>query len=311
MKHRILTVSSANLDLDAKLRAAPQAGQTVIGTEYFYVPGGKGANSAVTVARLGFDSILCARLGKDSAAERLLALYRAEGIDTRFIARDSVNPTGLALILIEESGQNRIVVYPGANMALSPSDAEYAFTAYPDALLMQLEIGRETILWSAEKARRQGIPVIVDAGPAVPDFPLEKLGPVDIFSPNESECAAYTGITPSGADSCFAACMALEKRIQAKYYVLKLGGRGCYVYDGKYCRSFAPYEVDVVDTTAAGDAFTAALTVEYLSSGSISRAAVFANVVGSLTVSKSGASSSIPTLAEVRRFMGERDIRLK
>ena len=93
--------------------------------------------------------------------------------------------------------------------------------------------------------------------------------------------------------------------------MLKLGGRGCYVYDGKYCRSFAPYEVDVVDTTAAGDAFTAALTVEYLSSGSISRAAVFANVVGSLTVSKSGASSSIPTLAEVRRFMGERDIQLK
>ena len=308
-KKRILIVSSSNMDLDARLQTVPEGGQTVVGDEYEYVPGGKGANSALTVARLGEDVIFRARLGSDASGDRLVSVYAENGIDTRFIARDPSAPTGLALILIDASGQNRIVVYPGANMKLGRGDVEYAFSSIPDALMMQLEIPAETVLFAAEYGRKKNIPVIIDAGPAVKDFPLEQLGPVEIFSPNETECEAYTGIRPAGTETCLQAVCALEKRIKAKYYVLKLGGRGCYVYDGKYQRSFMPYDTPVVDTTAAGDAFTAALTMEYIKSGDISRACVFANIVGSMVVSKAGASTSIPTMDEAERFIAEKGIR--
>ena len=306
---RILVVSSSNMDLDARLQTVPKGGQTVVGDEYEYVPGGKGANSALTVARLGGDVIFCARLGQDSAGDRLVSVYKDNGIDTRFIARDPSTPTGLALILIDASGQNRIVVYPGANMKLGRGDVEYAFSSIPDALMMQLEIPADTVLFAADYGRKKNIPVVIDAGPAIKDFPLEELGPVEIFSPNETECEAYTGIRPAGTETCLQAVCALEKRVKAKYYVLKLGDRGCYVYDGKYQRSFMPYETDAVDTTAAGDAFTAAMTMEYIRSGDISRACTFANIVGSMVVSKAGASTSIPTIDEVRKFISDRDIR--
>ena len=304
MKKRILVVSSANMDFVMKVGRLPEAGQSVIEERgYDYVPGGKGANAAVTLARLGADSVFCARLGNDSHAQRLKSLYIENGIDTRFIINDKNAPTGLASIIVEENGQNRIVVYPGANNRLSPVDVEDAMTCLPDAVFVQFEIPDAAVIAAVEYANKKKIPVFVDAGPARTDYPLEKLGKIEVISPNETETLALTGILPNNTDNCLRASYELMKRVNAKYVVIKLGGRGAYIYDGTYAKHITTYDGDVVDTTAAGDAFTAAMTLEYLRSSDIVRAVKYANAVGTIVVGKAGASSSLPTAAQVDEFI--------
>lgn len=302
-KPRILVVSSANIDLVARMRAIPRVGETVLEyNKYDYIPGGKGANSALTMAKTGGDPIFCCKLGSDTHGAKLVSIYESSGINTRFVTADKNERTGLALVMVDQSADNRIVVYPGANYRLRPADVEDAFTCYPDALYLQFEIPVDTVLAAADLAHRQGIPIIVDAGPGTRDFPLESLGPVEIFSPNEEETYAYTGIRPSDQQSCLTACLALEKRIRAKYYVLKLGERGVYLYDGTYYNILSSYNVKEVDTTAAGDAFTGAMAVEYLRSYDIKRACEYGNIAGAITVSREGAFPSIPSHEEIKKF---------
>lgn len=315
MKPRILVVSSANMDFVMRTDKAPDAGETLTGASYEYIPGGKGANAATAVVRLGGDSIFCARLGNDANGAALTKIYKDSGIDSRFIKLDRASPTGLAAITVEEeTGENRIIVFPGANDRLSPSDVEEAFISYPDALFVQFEIPAKTVIAAVALANEKGIPVFVDAGPADVDFPLEELGELEVFSPNESETYAYTGIQPVGEDSCLRACMELERRVRAKYYVLKLGDRGAFVYDGRYRHAYPSHNVKAVDTTAAGDAFSAALTLEYMRSTGperLKRACEYANIVGAITVSRAGAFPSIPTQAEVGDFIFDRDIKFR
>jgi len=299
------------MDVAAYTYRTPVAGQTVIGDTYDFIPGGKGANAAITLSRLGGDSVFCAKLGHDPNGTALMKFYDTSGIDTRFISLDRNEKTGLAIIIVETNGNNRIIVYPGANFKLSVSNVEDAFTCYPDALFLHLEIPVETVIAATQFAKDQGIPIFIDAGPATKEFPLEELAVVEVFSPNETETQVFTGVNPTTPEMCVKACMALANRIKAKYYVIKLGERGAFLYDGKFYKMLAPYDVDVVDTTAAGDAFTAALTLEYMRSGDIKRACEYANIVGSLTVSKAGASPSLPTAAEVKRFVIENEINFK
>lgn len=297
------------MDFVMKVGKLPEAGQTIIEkNSYDYVPGGKGANSAVALARLGGDSVFCTRLGNDNHAKRLKALYVDNGIDVRFIKHDRTAATGLAAIIVEENGDNRIVVYPGANLNLSNEDIEDAFTCLPDAVFLQFEIPDEAVIAATKFAKRRNIPVFVDAGPARQDYPLDKLAQLEVISPNESETFALTGILPNNSDNCLRAANTLMQKVSAKYVVIKLGGRGAYIYDGKYAQLIPTYEGEVVDTTAAGDSFTAALTLEYLNSGDIVRAVKYANAVGTMVVSKAGASSSIPTAAEVSEFIRIRGI---
>lgn len=304
MDKRILVVSSANLDFVQRMRRVPRAGETVTETDvgYSYVPGGKGANSAVTFARLGDDCVFCTRLGADGNGTRLLSVYEKEGIDTRFIVRDKKAPTGLASVLVEEDGANRIIVYPGANNALTAADAEEALTCYPDGVYLQFEIPDEAVLAAAHFAHEKNIPVFVDAGPARPDFPLEKLGKVEIFSPNEAETRAYTGIDPTNAESCLRASIKLASLVSTKYVVIKLGGRGAFIYDGKFANIVPAIPVPAVDTTAAGDTFTAALAHFYLQGMDIQNATHLAHCAAAISVSRMGAYTSIPTKAEVLAF---------
>lgn len=308
---RILTVSSANMDFVMSVSKIPQGGETQLesGT-YQFVPGGKGANSAVAVRRLGGDSVFCCRLGKDANGSIMHNIYKKEGLDTRFIVVDPDAVTGLGAIMVEPNGQNRIILFPGANVRLTKEDIDASFICRPDALLMQLEITQDAVMHAAWTANEKNIPIILDAGPANRDFPLADLPPLEIFSPNETETEIFTGINPTNPDNCLRAAMALQKLVTAKYYVIKLGGRGCYIYDGKYYHCLPAYGVNAVDTTAAGDAFTAALTLEYLRSGDIVRAGRYANVVGALAVSKKGALPSLPTEAMVNKFIEEKAIRL-
>lgn len=303
MKSRILVIGSSNIDFVCRLERVPERGETMISNDtYAFVPGGKGANSAVAAARLGADVVFCTRVGNDSYGNQLSEKYESEGIDTRFVFRDKTARTGLASIMVENSGHNRIVVYPGANANLSERDAEEALTCYPDALLMQLEIDRETVISACRMARENGTKVFLDAGPATADFPLEQLGELEVLSPNETETRILTGINPTSADNCLRACVALMNRVKCKYIVLKLGDRGCYIYDGLHCNHIAPIELGtVVDTTAAGDAFTAALTSKYMENGgNIIEACQFANLVGGYVVTKAGAFPSLPTIGELR-----------
>ena len=311
MKKRILVVSSANMDFVMKVSKLPDAGQTVIERQsYSYVPGGKGANSALALARLGADSVFCARLGYDANGKKLKELYDSNGIDTRFLKLDRMNPTGLASIIVEDNGANRIVVYPGANDHLAEDDVEDAMTCLPDAVFMQFEIPEEAAIAAARFAAKRKIPVFVDAGPARADTPLEKLPPLEVISPNETETEALTGIFPNDSANCLKAANELLKRVESKYVVIKLGGRGAYIHDGKYSQLIPAIETEVVDTTAAGDAFTAALTLEYLNTRDIVKAVKYANAVGAMVVSKAGASTSLPTAAQVEEFMRQRGIAL-
>lgn len=304
MKKRILVVSSANIDFVMKVGKLPAAGQTVMEPRgYSYVPGGKGANAALALARLGADSIFCARLGNDSHAQQLRALYSDEGIDTRFLQNDRNAATGLASIIVEESGVNRIIVYPGANNNLTSDDVEDAMTCLPDAVLVQMEIPDEAVIAATKFANKKNIPVFLDTGAARSDFPLDLLGPLEVISPNESETFALTGIMPTNANDCLRAADMLMKRIETKYVVIKLGGRGAYIHDGRRSQLVSAYECDVVDTTAAGDAFTAAMTHEYIRTGDIVRAVKYANAVGAIVVSREGASTSLPTARQVDAFI--------
>ncbi len=302
MKPRILVVGSSNIDFVCRMERVPMQGETMIseGT-YAFVPGGKGANTAVAAARLGGDVVFCTRLGDDSYGEQLTQKYGSEGIDTRFVTLDRGTKTGLAVITVEEDGHNRIVVYPGANMKLSENDVEEAFTTYPDALVMQLEMDYDAAIYASKLAREKGTKVFLDAGAVKTDFPLERMGRLEVLSPNENETRILTGINPTSSANCLKACVELMNRIECKYVVLKLGDRGCYVYDGTHCNHVAPIEVkDVVDTTAAGDAFTAALAVKYMENGgNIIDACQFANKVGAYVVGKAGAMTSLPYRKEI------------
>ncbi len=306
MAKRILVAGSSNIDFLLSTPYIPAPGETMIsGGSYAFTPGGKGANAAVAAKSLGCDVVFCSRVGDDAYGERLVALFNERGIDTRFIKTDRLEQTGLAVVMLEKDGANRIIVYSGANKKISDVDVESAFSCYPDAVLTQFEIRDEAVISAARNAAEDSIPLFVDAGSVKKDFPLEQLERVEVFSPNEVETEILTGIRPNTLDNCLRASIALCNRVDIKYVVLKLGSRGCYVYDGKYCDLISPYEVNVVDTTAAGDVFTAALASEYLRTGDILSSAKFANAAGALTTSKTGAIASVPTLDEVRALMSK------
>ena len=309
MKKRILVVSSANMDLLLNMNRVPGAGETIKDNgKYSYMPGGKGANAAITIAKLGGDCVFCARLGDDANASLLKKFYTDNKIDTRFIKSDSSAQTGLAVVMVESSAANRIVAYPGANANLCSDDVEEAFMCYPDALYLNFEIPFESIVTACSYAKKQNIPIIIDGGPANTNTRFDLLGEIEIFSPNEVETYKYTGISPTNMENCLRAASALYKKMKVKYIVIKLGERGCFIYDGIHYNVCASYETDVIDTTGAGDAFTGAMTLKYLQSGDIINACKYANAVGAIVVSRPGASSGIPTSEEVGEFIKSREL---
>lgn len=304
MAKRILVAGSSNIDFLLSTPYIPAPGETMLSSgEYAFTPGGKGANAAVAAKAMGCDVVFCSRVGDDAYGDRLVALFKEKGIDTRYVNVDRLEQTGLAVVMLEKNGANRIIVFGGANKKISDIDVDSSFSCYPDAVLTQFEIRPEAVIAAARNAAEDGIPFFVDAGGITKDFPLERLEKIEIFSPNEIETEILTGIRPNTLEDCLRASIALCNRVDIKYVVLKLGSRGCYVYDGKYCDLISPYEVPVLDTTAAGDIFTAALTAEYLRTEKVLDAARFANAAGALAVSKAGAIASVPTMEEVLALM--------
>ena len=301
-KKRILVIGSANLDFSMNLYKLPEAGQTVTDDGgVAYVPGGKGANAAIALSRLGADTVFCAKLGADVHGQRLYSYYKEIGLDTTYVKVDHDNPTGLAVIIKEGDGSTRQVVYPGANSQLTTELIMEAFESNPDALYLGFELPYPMVVAAARVAASKNIPIFIDATFANKEHDLEKLPPVEIFSPNEQEAFELTGIMPTSMETSLRASLAIARKTKAKSVVIKMGSRGAFLYDGKRYNTFPAARVDkTVDTTSAGDAFTAAMVLEYLrNGGDVKEAIKYGNIAGAITITRPGATYSIPTKEEV------------
>ena len=307
MKPKILVVGSINMDLLLLTPRIPLPGESMLSEKYQFGPGGKGANQAVACAMLGGDTSFVCKTGDDAFGKQLRESLVAKGIDIRHVSISPGRQSGFCVILLEEGGNNRLIIHRAANLDLCKADIDAAFMEDYDGMVIQFEIAEETVIYACELARKKNIPFIADAGPAL-DFPLEKIPGPEILSPNETETAALCGFTPVTDSEIAKAAEILQNRSSAKHIVLKMGEKGAIHYkDGKLTH-FPAMKVKAADTTAAGDVFTGALAVKYLTHGDIARATEYANIAGALTVTKAGAQESIPTAEEVRNCYISRDI---
>jgi ribokinase len=306
---RILVVGSINMDLVMEMDRLPAAGESVLGRRYSYVPGGKGANQAVAAARLGAEVTFVGRVGADAHGGTLREHLAREAIRAELLATDDQAQTGFAAIPVEPGGQNRIIVYAGANLSIRAQDVERAFERTFDALVVNLEISPGIVTEACRQASRRGVPVFLDAGP-VRELDLRKLAGLFVLSPNETETQAYSGL-PCGTDQEAArASRRLAEITGCRFVALKLGERGAFLYESSTGRGerVPGFQVQAVDTTAAGDAFTAGLAAQYLRTGDLGRAVRYANAAGALAATRLGAQPSMPRRAEVEAFLRERGL---
>lgn len=283
-----------------KTRKLPLPGETILGGTFLMNPGGKGANQAVAAARLGGNVTFVTKIGEDVFGTEALNGFNAAKIDTRFIIRDPKNPSGVALINVDENGENSIVVAPGANGVLMPADInkEVFAAAKSDLFLMQLEIPIETVKYVAEKACHNGNRVILNPAPAcwLSDNLYKCLF---LVTPNETEAGLLTGIEVFDSGSAKAAAEYLkEKGVQ--HVVITLGSSGAYILSGSISMMIPGIPVKAVDTTAAGDIFNGALAVALAEGKDMLTAVNFANQAASISVTRMGAQASAPFRAEVR-----------
>ncbi|MDQ7820345.1 MAG: ribokinase [Armatimonadota bacterium] len=298
---RIAVVGSANMDLVVTAPRLPQVGETVIGGTFATFPGGKGANQAVAAARLGASVAMVGRVGADAFGRALRDGLAAEGVDVRHLREDPQASTGVALITVDQAGRNTIVVASGANMRVSADDVEAArdVLAASQVVLLQLEVPVPVVLHAARLASEAGCRVILDPAPAPADpLPESLYRLLTVINPNEVEARALTGVDPADADGARRAADTLLAR-GCRAAVIKLGERGSYVAaDG--VRELAPaVPVQAVDTTAAGDAFAAALAVALAEGRDLRGAVRFATVAAAVSVTRAGAQPSMPRREEV------------
>ncbi len=299
---RVVVIGSINMDLVVRSEHIPVSGETVLGTDFQTIPGGKGANQAVAVARLGGRCSMVGRIGDDAFGQRLVDGLQAEGIDTRHVQTTQDAASGVALIVVAASGDNAICVASGANFAVTPADVNAAedVIASADVCLLQLELPIKTIIHAIRLCRQHGIETILDPAPA-PGDASPQLFTADILSPNEGEAAMLLG-RPGESIAAEDAARQLVDR-GAREVVLKLGGRGAaYLSEGAF-EVVPGHAVEVVDTTAAGDAFTAGLAVARARRLPLNQAIRFANAAGALGCTRFGAQPSMPTGQEVQALL--------
>jgi len=307
MQKPIVVVGSINLDLVARAERIPQIGETITGTSFDTFFGGKGANQAVAVAKLGYPVSMVGNVGDDAFGAQLRDGLQTAGVHTAYV--NTVNgSSGIALITIGSRGENSIVVVPGANGRLSAKSLEEAEPLLQMAgfLLVQLEIPLDTVDFLSRFAEQHDIPLMLDPAPAR-DLPNGLLRRVTWITPNETETAELLKVglvdgrgAAGAADELLAA--------GAQNVLLKLGSQGCLVAEGSLQKKdhVPAFQVDAVDTTAAGDAFNAGFAVGLLRGYSAARSAVFASGVAAISVTRPGAQPSMPTLQEVEDFLHQR-----
>ncbi|MFB7598432.1 ribokinase [Streptomyces sp. NPDC056160] len=292
----LLVVGSANADLVIGVERRPAAGETVLGSDLAVHPGGKGANQAVAAARLGARTALLARVGDDAHGRLLLDAQRAAGVDPAGVLVGGA-PTGVALITVDPSGDNSIVVSPGANGRLTPEDVRGAagLLGASRVVSAQLEVPLETVV-EAVRHLAEGSRFVLNPSPPRP-LPQELLDACDPLIVNEHEAKVILGGADAGDDPEDWARALLARGPRS--VVVTLGGEGALVASAEGVARVPSVKVDAVDTTGAGDAFTAALAWRLGAGASLREAAAYAARVGAAAVTKRGAQESYPTAAEV------------
>ncbi len=299
MAGKIIVIGSSNTDMVVKSPELPLPGETILGGKFFMFPGGKGANQAVAAARLGGEVVLIARTGSDVFGRQAVAGFRQEGIHTNYVISDENAPSGVALIMVDQKGENTISVAPGANNQLIEKDIEGAMQEIASARvgLLQLEIPLSTVVYAVSRFYKHGKKVILNPAPARP-LPEDLLRQLYLITPNETEAHILTGIQVSNPETAGQAAMQLREKGVAQV-VLTLGAKGAYVSSQDFSGMIPSPKVEAVDTTAAGDIFNGALAVALAKEMTLERAVTFACQAAAISVTRMGAQASAPYLHEM------------
>ncbi len=302
-KRSIVVVGSSNTDMVIQLDRIPRPGETILGGQFVMAAGGKGANQAVAAARAGGDVTFVARVGRDMFGDQAVAAFQKDGICVDHVIRDKTSPSGVALIFVARDGENSIAVASGANGNLSPADVRKARRAIVAAsvLVMQLETPLPTVQAAAEIAAMADVPVILNPAPACP-LSDELLRLVTILTPNETEAELLTGVQVTDDASAERAADCLLAR-GVGTVIITLGPRGAFVAGEEFRGMLPGFEVNAVDTTAAGDVFNGALAVALAKRQPLVDAVRFANAAAAISVTRLGAQPSAPKRKEIKKLV--------
>lgn len=295
---KIIVIGSSNVDMVMRTSHLPAPGETMLGGKFFMNQGGKGANQAVAVKRMGGNLIFMTKLGNDVLGQQSIDSFIKEGIDTRYIILDKCSASGVALISVDDHAENSIIVASGANMLLNEQDVDkiVAEMCEGDILLMQLEIPLQTVEYAAKKAFEKGVRVVLNPAPAC-NLPKELFRYLYMITPNRIEAEMLTGMkVDHDAED-------VGKEIYAmgvKNVVITLGSKGCLIIEDGIPYHIDAFKVNPVDTTAAGDTFNGALCVGLAEGMDLRQAAMMASEASSIAVTRMGAQSSIPRREELK-----------
>ncbi|MFT4567142.1 MAG: ribokinase [Saprospiraceae bacterium] len=295
----IIVIGSTNMDMVVRTPRLPAPGETILGDSFIMNPGGKGANQAVAIARLGGEVTFVSKIGNDIFGAQSRELFKMENINSDFLMKDDDNPSGVALITVDEKGENIIVVAPGSNSNLNPEDVRSVFEriAKPDFLVTQLEIPLETVRYALEYAHSNGIRTILNPAPANLEI-SDIFGLVDYITPNKSEAELLSGVKIIDLKSVELAARTLQKK-GPKNIIITLGEEGAAFLENDHFEIIPGVKVEARDSTAAGDTFNGALVVALSEDKNLAKAIEFACHASAITVTRAGAQSSIPNREEL------------
>ncbi|MBE9207947.1 ribokinase [Nostoc sp. LEGE 06077] len=306
----IIVFGSINLDLVATASHLPTSGETLLGNNFFQVPGGKGANQAVALARLGIPTQMVGRVGSKSFGAELLDNLQTAGVQTENILLDETISSGVAIIIVDDAGQNQIVVIPGANGQINQTDIERLSPLLPTAkaLLLQLEIPLNAVIASAKAGRNANITVILDPAPAQSNLPAELYPLLDIITPNEVEAGQLVGFAVDSPESAAKAGAVFLQR-GVKSAIVKLGAKGVVCATAEETFFVPAFAVQAVDTVAAGDAFNGGLAAALYTGMTLHQAVIWGAAAGALAATKLGAQTSLPDKLTFDAFLKEKSMK--
>ena len=302
-----IAFGSINMDLVATTPKLPVPGETLLGHNFFTVPGGKGANQAVALARLGVNTYMVGRVGDDSFGNQLLKTLLAAGVNIENVLVDENARSGVALISIDDAGENQIIVVPGANGCVDSTDVDNLNSLLPNCrvLLMQFEIPLPSILLAAQAAKRLGVKIILDPAPVLKEIPAELYPLVDVITPNEIEIGQLVGFAVNDLEAATRATNILLQR-GVGCAIAKLGVKGVICATKEETFFVPAFPVETVNTVAAGDAFNGGLAAAMVEDLSLRQSVVWGAAAGAIAATKSGAQSSMPTKEVLIDFLQAR-----